>query len=97
MNSSGAAARDGRLKVGMRILEVNGTSLLGATHVDAVRSLRTAGDNLSLIVCDGYDEEAAAALQEESVLYNPSLVEPVRFSPDSQSSATSGDSIIVSS
>lgn len=75
---------------------MNNTSLLGATHVDAVRSLRTAGDNLSLIVCDGYDEEAAAEIMQENVLYNPLLVEPVRFSPDSQSSATSGDSYLVS-
>jgi len=78
----------------MRILEVNNTSLLGATHVDAVRALRTAGDNLSLIVCDGYDEAEAMELNQENVLYNPSLVEPMRFSPDSQSSATSGDSIL---
>ena len=70
--------------------------MLGATHVDAVRALRTAGDNLSLIVCDGYDEAEAMELNQENVLYNPSLVEPMRFSPDSQSSATSGDSILVS-
>ncbi|XP_066930968.1 protein scribble homolog isoform X3 [Clytia hemisphaerica] len=95
VNSSGAAARDDRLKVGMRILEVNNTSLLGATHVDAVRALRTAGDNLSLIVCDGYDESDAIEANQENVLYNPSLVEPIsRFSPDSQSSATSGDSVL---
>lgn len=92
VNLNGAAARDARLKVGMRILEVNNTSLLGATHVDAVRALRTAGDNLSLIVCDGYDEDAAAALHPENILFNPLLCEPTRFSPDSQSSATSGDS-----
>lgn len=81
--------------INFHIFQVNNTSLLGATHVDAVRSLRTAGDNLSLIVCDGYDEAAAAELMQENVLYNPSLVEPVRFSPDSQSSATSGDSYLV--
>ena len=77
-------------------MQVNNTSLLGATHVDAVRALRTAGDNLSLIVCDGYDEAEAMELNQENVLYNPSLVEPLRFSPDSQSSATSGDSFLVS-
>jgi len=75
--------------------QVNNTSLLGATHVDAVRALRTAGDNLSLIVCDGYDENAADELNEENVLYNPSLVEPMTFSPDSQLSAT-GESFLVS-
>lgn len=35
--------------------QVNGTSLLGATHLEAVRSLRGIGDNLSLLVCDGFD------------------------------------------
>lgn len=76
---------------------MNNISLLGATHVDAVRSLRTAGDNLSLIVCDGYDEAAAAnAVAEENVIFNPALVEPVTFSPESQLSVTSGDSFVVS-
>uniref|UniRef100_A0A1L8DWC1 Putative pdz domain-containing protein n=1 Tax=Nyssomyia neivai TaxID=330878 RepID=A0A1L8DWC1_9DIPT len=58
INSSGAARRDGRLKVGMRILEVNGTSLLGASHQEAVDALRTAGNELYLIVCKGYDKSA---------------------------------------
>ncbi|XP_055699199.1 protein lap4-like isoform X13 [Phlebotomus papatasi] len=58
INSSGAARRDGRLKVGMRILEVNGTSLLGASHQEAVDSLRSAGNELYLIVCKGYDKSA---------------------------------------
>ncbi|XP_037051947.1 protein lap4 isoform X3 [Bradysia coprophila] len=58
INSSGAARRDGRLKVGMRILEVNGTSLLGATHTEAVQLLRTAGDTLQIIVCKGYDKSS---------------------------------------
>ena len=39
----------------MSILQVNGTSLLGATHLEAVRSLRAMGDKLSILVCDGYD------------------------------------------
>ncbi|KAG4077841.1 hypothetical protein HA402_013775 [Bradysia odoriphaga] len=58
INSSGAARRDGRLKVGMRILEVNGTSLLGATHAEAVHLLRTAGDTLQIVVCKGYDKSS---------------------------------------
>ncbi|XP_059610009.1 protein lap4 isoform X4 [Phlebotomus argentipes] len=58
INSSGAARRDGRLKVGMRILEVNGMSLLGASHQEAVDSLRSAGNELYLIVCKGYDKSA---------------------------------------
>ncbi|XP_055602016.1 protein lap4-like isoform X3 [Uranotaenia lowii] len=56
INSSGAAKRDGRLRVGMRILEVNGVSLLGATHQEAVNSLRASGNSLYLVVCKGYEK-----------------------------------------
>ncbi|XP_026731929.1 protein lap4 isoform X4 [Trichoplusia ni] len=55
INSGGAARRDGRLKVGMRLLEVNGVSLLGATHNEAVNALRSATNApLHLVVCYGY-------------------------------------------
>lgn len=56
INSSGAARRDGRLKVGQRLLEVNGISLLGASHQEAVDCLRAAGNTLYLVVCKGYDK-----------------------------------------
>lgn len=63
MSSSGAAARDGRLKVGLRILEVNHQSLLGMTHTEAVQILRSVGDKLLVLVCDGFDPKAAAAIE----------------------------------
>uniref|UniRef100_A0A8C0UU78 PDZ domain-containing protein n=1 Tax=Cyanistes caeruleus TaxID=156563 RepID=A0A8C0UU78_CYACU len=63
VSSSGAAARDGRLKVGMRILEVNHQSLLGMTHTEAVQILRGVGDALLVLVCDGFDPKAAAAIE----------------------------------
>lgn len=56
INSTGAARRDGRLKVGQRLLEVNGVSLLGASHQEAVDCLRAAGNSLYLVVCKGYDK-----------------------------------------
>lgn len=56
INSSGAVRRDGRLKVGMRILEVNGQSLLGATHQEAVDCLRLSGSHLNMVVCKGYEK-----------------------------------------
>nr|XP_036217430.1 microtubule-associated protein futsch isoform X13 [Bactrocera oleae] len=56
INSVGAARRDGRLKVGMRLLEVNGHSLLGISHQDAVNVLRNAGNEIHLIACKGYDK-----------------------------------------
>ncbi len=55
INSNGAAARDGRLRPGMRIIEVNDVSLLGATHQEAVHALRNAGNKIVLLVCDGYE------------------------------------------
>ena len=63
MSSSGAAARDGRLQVGMRILEVNNHSLLGMTHTEAVRVLRAVGDTLGMLVCDGFDPQKVAAVE----------------------------------
>ncbi|KAM7369744.1 hypothetical protein PAMP_011044 [Pampus punctatissimus] len=63
VSSSGAAARDGRLQVGMRILEVNNHSLLGMTHTEAVRVLRAVGDSLVMLVCDGFDPQNVAAVE----------------------------------
>ncbi|XP_052234956.1 protein scribble homolog isoform X4 [Dreissena polymorpha] len=63
ITDDGAVARDSRLKVGQRILEVNGQSLLGATHQEAVRALRSVGDRLVIMICDGFDP---ASLDEPS-------------------------------
>lgn len=63
MSSCGAAARDGRLKVGMRILEVGNHSLLGMTHTEAVRVLRGTGDTLVMLVCDGFDPRNVAGME----------------------------------
>ena len=54
ITKGGVAESDGRLQVGQRILEVDGNSLLGATHVEAVHILRQTGDVVRLLVCDGY-------------------------------------------
>uniref|UniRef100_A0A8C2H640 Protein scribble homolog n=1 Tax=Cyprinus carpio TaxID=7962 RepID=A0A8C2H640_CYPCA len=67
VSSSGAAARDDRLRVGMRILEVGNNSLLGMTHTEAVRVLRAAGDSLVMLVCDGFDPRNASP----GVIANP--------------------------
>ncbi|KAM7069792.1 protein scribble homolog isoform 3-T3 [Acridotheres tristis] len=72
VSSSGAAARDGRLQVGMRILEVNHQSLLGMTHTEAVQILRGVGDALLVLVCDGFDPKAAAAIEmSPGIIANP--------------------------
>ncbi|CAG4945262.1 unnamed protein product [Colias eurytheme] len=67
INSGGAARRDGRLKVGMRLLEVNGVSLLGATHTEAVNALRSATNApLHLVVCHGYSRPEKYTTGSES-------------------------------
>ncbi|XP_067294650.1 protein scribble homolog [Pseudorasbora parva] len=72
VSSSGAAARDGRLRVGMRILEVGNNSLLGMTHTEAVRVLRAAGDSLVILVCDGFDPRNATSIEASpGVIANP--------------------------
>ena len=43
------------IQVGQRIIEVNGQSLLGASHNEAVSALREVGDNIQLLVCDGWN------------------------------------------
>uniref|UniRef100_A0A671M6Y0 Protein scribble homolog n=1 Tax=Sinocyclocheilus anshuiensis TaxID=1608454 RepID=A0A671M6Y0_9TELE len=68
VSSSGAAARDGRLRLGMRILEVGNNSLLGMTHTEAVRVLRASGDSLVMLVCDGFDPRNTAS---PGVIANP--------------------------
>ncbi|XP_062900805.1 protein scribble homolog isoform X5 [Mobula hypostoma] len=73
VSASGAAGRDGRLRPGLRILEVNNQSLLGTTHSEAVRILRGVGDTLTVLVCDGFDPSTAPTLAESSpgVIVNP--------------------------
>ncbi|KAF2368896.1 PDZ domain [Trinorchestia longiramus] len=72
INASGAANRDGRLRVGQRILEFNESSLLGCTHDEAVTTMRSAGTTIRLVVCDGYDHQLAQQLKAEGRLANDS-------------------------
>uniref|UniRef100_A0AAY4B0D8 Protein scribble homolog n=1 Tax=Denticeps clupeoides TaxID=299321 RepID=A0AAY4B0D8_9TELE len=72
VSSNGAAARDGRLRLGMRILEVGSHSLLGMTHTEAVRVLRASGDCLVLLVCDGFDPQSASNIEASpGIIANP--------------------------
>ncbi|XP_032078392.1 protein scribble homolog isoform X2 [Thamnophis elegans] len=72
VSSTGAAARDGRLRMGLRILEVNQQSLLGMTHAEAVQVLRAVGDWLLVLVCEGFDPKAMAALEmSPGIIANP--------------------------
>ncbi len=53
------------MKVGQRIIEVNGQSLLGVTHQEAVAALRNAGDSIHIIVCEGFDAERPQEEEEQ--------------------------------
>lgn len=68
INASGAANRDGRLRVGQRILEFNESSLLGCTHDEAVTTMRSAGATIRLVVCNGYDHNLVQQLKCEGKL-----------------------------
>ncbi|KAB7501901.1 Protein lap4 [Armadillidium nasatum] len=72
INSSGAVYRDGRLKVGKRVLEVDEHSLLGVTHEEAVSIMRSAGPTIRLVVCDGYDANLVQQLRAEGKLKSAS-------------------------
>ncbi|CAD7694038.1 unnamed protein product [Nyctereutes procyonoides] len=72
VSPTGAAGRDGRLRVGLRLLEVNQQSLLGLTHGEAVQLLRSVGDTLTVLVCDGFDTSTVAPTEvSPGVIANP--------------------------
>ncbi|XP_057353616.1 protein scribble homolog isoform X1 [Manis pentadactyla] len=72
VSPAGAAGRDGRLQVGLRLLEVNQHSLLGLTHGEAVQLLRGVGDSLTVLVCDGFDASTTPAPEvSPGVIANP--------------------------
>ncbi|XP_065574860.1 protein scribble homolog isoform X4 [Artemia franciscana] len=81
VSPGGAAERDGRLRVGMRIIEVNSNTLLGASHQEAVQALRNAGDTIRLLVCDGYDQSVVEKLQDEGRIPRPQSSIDKEFSP----------------
>ncbi|CAL4058825.1 unnamed protein product, partial [Meganyctiphanes norvegica] len=68
INSNGAAFRDGRLKTGQRVLEVNENSLLGISHEEAVSVMRNAGSTIRLVVCNGYDAQLVQQMKAEGRL-----------------------------
>ncbi|KAM5210957.1 protein scribble homolog isoform 11-T11 [Hipposideros larvatus] len=72
VSPAGAAGRDGRLRVGLRLLEVNQQSLLGLTHGEAVQLLRSAGNTLTVLVCDGFDTSTSPPSEvSPGVIANP--------------------------
>jgi hypothetical protein len=58
INEGSVASMELRLSVGQRIIEVSGQSLLGATHAEAVDTLRAAstGNEIHVLLCDGFNK-----------------------------------------
>ncbi|XP_065897745.1 protein scribble homolog isoform X3 [Dysidea avara] len=77
VSPGGVAAQDGRLRVGQRILEVNGQSLVGASHVAAVRIMKDIQEELTLVVCNGFDpssEEHFGSTSSVHMIHGPPSV-----------------------
>lgn len=63
----------------MRLLEVNGTSLLGVTHQEAVNILRSSGNTITLVVCKGYDK---SEIEPMLTLSDDKDTKEVKISPE---------------
>merc|ERR1719273_1417265 len=88
VNPGSRASRESGIEVGQRIIEVNGQSLLGATHQEAVAILRNAGDEIKLLVCDGFNPAAVPNIgsesQDTSQLVSPVLAHHLSSNGDPQ-------------
>ena len=95
ITARGAVEKHGQLKVGQRVLEVNGTSLLGATHLIAVRALRNNPMEVSLLVCDGYDPREV--VRKKRVQERLSISSNTSATLDSSSLSSEGERPLYSS
>ncbi len=50
LNPNGAAAKDGRIREGDRILQVDATSLRGMENMEAASVLRNSGNSVKLLL-----------------------------------------------
>ncbi|ESO87660.1 hypothetical protein LOTGIDRAFT_78867, partial [Lottia gigantea] len=56
LKENGAANRDGRIKEGDKLLEINGTDLRNVTHSEAVQAFLSAGNTIALKVQHGAEK-----------------------------------------
>ena len=103
INPGGIAIKDNRLSVGQRIIEVNGQSLLGATHTEAVNVLRNAGNSIAMVLCDGFKEENVpingngihkpSSEEEGSTPLSPKKDEPTTPTPDDENQKSNTEKV----
>lgn len=55
MIENSAAAADGRIAVGDRLVRVNDTNLENVTHEEAVAALKATGDTVHLVFAKAFD------------------------------------------
>lgn len=61
----------------MRLLEVNGTNVIGVTRREAIEAFRRAGHVLRLMVCDGWSNDPntnMGVVESDDVMSNRSSV-----------------------
>ena len=68
-------------------VQVNGQSLLGASHQEAVRALRSVSDRMVILICDG--DAASTPVMSSPELASPGS--PVGFFSSRQGSVSSID------
>ncbi|KAJ8045801.1 Synaptojanin-2-binding protein [Holothuria leucospilota] len=83
IRDDGAAAVDGRLQKGDRILEINGTDVRKVQHKEAVDLFLSAGNKVTLVVQHGAEQAALEAAKK--VEQPPKKSEPVDKSEDGNS------------
>ncbi|KAL3873652.1 hypothetical protein ACJMK2_036746 [Sinanodonta woodiana] len=77
IRENGAAYKDGRLKEGDKILEINGVKLDHVTHNEAVKCFVEAGTSVHLIVQHGAEE---AIIRRERIQKAEESSEPTKTS-----------------
>ncbi|XP_005093651.2 uncharacterized protein LOC101855086 [Aplysia californica] len=96
LTEGGAALRDGRLKRGDELLMINGHSLIGLSHQEAVDALRNSPELVQLVVASKIRKSSSVASPSTKFLDGPRVVSPA-FSArtnkgmSSNSQAPSGD------
>ncbi|KAA3673033.1 protein scribble, partial [Paragonimus westermani] len=81
ISPDGAVGRDGRLKPGDRLLEVNGNWMMGNSLEEALEIFRRIGPSLCLVVCDG---PLDLTLQSQCTVNTPNDAVPCPSNPSGQ-------------